>query len=313
MDVLILANAKAGRGRGRVAAQRVADGLRSSGYRVVVVPVGPGTENGSLADHILRSNTVVAAGGDGTVHHAAGAILSAARAGEAEPPPLYHLPWGNENLFAREFGMDRRVRTLAGALARRTIARVDVARIRPGSHAGGAGRLFVIMAGFGPDASVIHRLDAMRGRAVGHLAYLRPMLAELRSPTFPRVRVSIDGRPVVDGRQGMLVIANSRQYAVRLDPARRASVTDGLLDVVFMPCRSVARAIRWAYLCRFRAQFGERSLVYERGREIVVERCDGKPDLPCQIDGESVRVGEAGATNAFTVSVEPGVLPVLMP
>ncbi len=312
MDVLILANASSGRGRGRVGAQHVADRLRAGGYRVVVVPVGPGTDNGALADHILRSNAVVAAGGDGTVHHAAAAILAAARAAGSEPAPIYHLPWGNENLFAREFGMDRRTPTLLRALAERTVAKVDVAWIRSGGDNASPARLFLIMAGFGPDASVIHRLDAVRTRAVGHLAYVRPILAELWSPTFPRLRVSIDGRRVVDRAQGMLVVANSRQFATRLDPARRASLRDGVLDAVFMPCRSVARAIRWAYLCRFRAQFGERTLVYEHGREIVVERCDGNPGLACQIDGESVHPA-GGPANAFTVSVEPGVLPVLLP
>ncbi len=316
----MLANPRAGRGKGRIAAQHVADRLRAAGFRVNVVPVGPGVDGSVVAEQVARSNAVVAAGGDGTVHHAAAAILASARTGQGEPPPIYHLPWGNENLFAREFGMDRHAATLVRALRKREIRVVDVAWIRPGIRSGGSESsepvaerrptLFLIMAGFGPDASVIHRLDASRSRAVGHLAYVRPILAELRAPSFPRVRVVADGREIVDGCVGMLVVANCRQYASRLNPARGATMTDGLLDVVFMPCATVHRALGWAVRCRFGRQGRRPDLVAATGREVHVERCDGSGDLPCQVDGESLR---GGPSSRFAITVEPGVLPVLLP
>lgn len=273
-----------------------------------MIAVGPGTDNGALADHILRSNAVVAAGGDGTVHHAAAGILGAARERGVDPPPLYHLGWGNENLFAREFGMARRAGALAAALSERRIGRVDVGWIQGcgGVDRPAAPRLFLIMAGFGPDASVIHRLDAVRTRATGHLAYAGPFLAELRRPSFPAARVSVDGRTVVAGEPGMLVVANSRQFALRLDPARSANITDGVLDIVFMPCTTVAGALAWALRCRLGRQTRHPSLVTATGRRVVVESPDGR--LPCQIDGEAMR-----APGPFTITIEPGVLPVLLP
>jgi diacylglycerol kinase family enzyme len=126
------------------------------------------------------------------------------------------------------------------------------------------------------------------------------------------LRVSIDGRRVVDGVQGMLVVANCRQYALRMNPARHAAMTDGLLDVAFMPCRSVSGAAGWAVRCRLGRQASHRDFVSGRGREVHMECCGGGPGLPCQIDGESVRPASGPAT-AFTVSVDPGVLPVLLP
>lgn len=311
----MLANAKAGRGRGRVAAQHLADRLRAAGYRVVVLQVGPGTDGAAVAEQIALAQVVVAAGGDGTVLHAAACVLARRDGADGALPAIYHLPWGNENLFAREFAMDRHAATLLGALARRAIARVDVAWIGRAGHEGPSlaaeRRPFLIMAGFGPDASVIRRLDAARSRAVGHLAYVRPILAELRAPTFPRVRVTVDGRRVVDDEPGMLIVANCRQYASRLDPARGASVTDGLLDAVFMPCCTVRGALAWAVRCRVRRQSRRSNWVGARGRVVTVERCDSD-DLPCQVDGEALRAA-GGATRAFTISVEPGVLPVLTP
>src|SRR5678815_1398252 len=92
---------------------------------------------------------------------------------------------------------------------------------------------FVLMCSLGPDASVMRRLDEARRGPISHLSYIRPILAELRDPCLPRVTIEVDGKRVVDGQTGMVVIANSRQYAIRIDPAYKASMTDGLLDMVF--------------------------------------------------------------------------------
>jgi diacylglycerol kinase family enzyme len=242
------------------------------------------------------------AGGDGSVLRAAPAAIAAG-------VPVYHIPCGNENLFAREFRMDSSVQTLRRALDRRAVQKVDVGRVAGPEGDGGP---FLIMCSLGPDASVIHRLDRVRTRALGHLAYMGPVLQELMAPSFPRLRVRVDGREVVDGR-GILLVGNSRQYALRMDPAVRASMSDGLLDVVFLPCEGRAGALAWGLRCRLGRQSAHSKLVYVQGREIEIEPAEG--EAVYQVDGEAGCSHPAGTSiaGALRLTLSPACLPVLVP
>ncbi len=293
VDVLVIANARSGTGAGARAAARIREHLESSGkHRVQVVNVGEELERSAAA-----CGAIVIAGGDGSVHHNA---MLAVRAGK----PLYHFPCGNENLFAREFGMTRSLPRLVSALDGMRVKKVDLARVRGGGH-------FVLMASFGCDASVVHRLDAVRSKATGHWAYAGPVLKELRRPCFPRLKVEGDGKGIVDGEQGLLVVANSRQYALSIDPAHEASMTDGMLDVVFLPCRSAVSAVVRGLECRFRMK--GRGVVRARVKSVKITACDGA--VPYQVDGEApVRWGDGGMLKgSMEVGVDAGVLPVLLP
>jgi diacylglycerol kinase family enzyme len=138
------------------------------------------------------------------------------------------------------------------------------------------------MCGVGIDASIIRRLTALRTKAIGHLAYIEPVIREAVSPCFPHLTVDIDGKPFIDSRRGMLLVANSRQYALRIDPAADASMSDGLLDVVFFPCRTIGGAMRWMLLSRARA--AGRGALRHRAREITIRSTD---DAPYQLDGDA--------------------------
>lgn len=294
----MIANPKSGKGAGVRAAGLLGDVLElGQGCRTRVVRVDVGCEPAEMERMARDSEAIVVAGGDGSVHHAAPMAMRTNR-------PLYHFPCGNENLFAREFGTNRSVGRLRAALAGGRITRVDLGRVEGGGH-------FVLMASFGCDASVVHRLDAVRSRATGHMAYVRPVLAELRNPCFPRLSVDVDGKRVVDGRQGLLVVANCRQYALRINPARGALMDDGLLDVVFLPCRSVVSAVMRGVGCRFR--MNGRGVVRARAKSVRIAACDGA--VPYQVDGEApVRWGDGGMLKGtMEVGVDAGVLPVLLP
>lgn len=311
MHVALLANRHAGRGRGGRVADRVAAAVSSGGHTIELVPVGPGACSTGVAARIAAADVVAAAGGDGTVLHAARVILGLASAARAGQPALYHLPCGNENLFARDFGMTREPDALVRALAARVIRRVDVGAI---AADGATPNPFLIMASVGPDASVIHRLARSARRLSGHAAYVGPVVAELRSPAFPSVRVRMDGRRMLGepagGNRGILVVANSRRYALRLDPAVRASMEDGVLDAVFLPCESRLRALWWAVRCRLGRHLADSAARYERGVRVEVDSADGLP-LPVQVDGEAF--APAQEVRSLFITVSPAALPVLMP
>lgn len=275
--------------------------LAAAAHRVRLLPVGqpgPGAHDDALRDALRDADALVVVGGDGTIHSAADAIIDAGT-------PVYHFPVGTENLFAREFGMDRAPRTLLDALRARRVVRVDAARANA--------RRFLLMCGVGPDARVVHRVARARRRALGHAMYVLPVLAELLAPgPAARVSVTVDGERAVDRQPGALLVANSRQYGARLDPARRASPCDGLLDAVFLPAAGSLGVMRWAALSRLGWHLDRAGLVYRTGRRIRVE-CDD-PQRRCQIDGEASRLAEGtGGSGVLDIEVEPGVFPVLVP
>ena len=163
------------------------------------------------------------------------------------------------------------------------------------------------MCGLGFDADVIESLHHVRTGAISHLSYLRPIARELLRLRNVPLRVEIDGKTVVEEGTGQLVIANSRQYALRSDPALRASMTDGLADVVFLPCRSRLGLIAWALRTRTRTHLLGRRAVYERGKTVrVTSLGDG---ASVQIDGEYARTLREG--ESIEITTLPGALTVL--
>lgn len=279
MRIVLFSNSASGNGRATLEAERFDRALRGKRHRVTRLSTADPERNATLCAALNDSDVLVVLGGDGTVHSVAGYAM---RAGK----PMYHVPLGTENLFAREFRMDRRLETLERgleALERGRTMEVDVATCN--------GRTFLLMLSVGPDASVIHRLAKVRSGTISHMSYVGPILAEAARPALGAVSVEVDGRRVVDGQAGLLVVANSRQYALRIDPARDAAMNDGLLDVVFFRGGSRTDLLGWALSARLGRHMKSKNLVYERGAKIRVTSAG--VELPVQLDGEA-----AGSTSS---------------
>src|SRR6185295_12593670 len=154
-------------------------------------------------------------------------LIRAGTDGAIGQPGLYHLPLGTENLFARQFAMTPDPADLHRILELGRSRTVDVGLCN--------GRAFVLMCGIGPDAGVLARLNAAssengRRKPITHRSYIRPIIAELMSLRPPVLTLSVNGETAARETAGFLVVGNSRQYAMRFDPAINASMSDGLLD-----------------------------------------------------------------------------------
>lgn len=233
--------------------------------------VAPHLRPGGLRDRLKHADALIVAGGDGSVHHATPDAI-------ATGIPLYHLPFGTENLFAREFGMSDRVDDLLEALRRFIIRTIDAADCN--------GRTFVIMAGIGFDAAVVGRVSRHRRGGVTRAAYVRHAVEEVRQWRVPTVTICADGREIVRDQPGQLIVANLRSYAAGLNPATDADPTDGLLDVVFLPCRTRAGLAQRLIAVAAGTHADHASVVRARARTIRVDCRSGAPHL--QLDGESV-------------------------
>lgn len=293
-------NSSSGRGRALRTASRFQAALEGSGHEVHLNAVRSSSPSGRTP------NLLVLIGGDGTVKHALDDAV-------AMGVPVYHVPLGNENLFAREFGMNRDPRRLVDAIEAGRIEPIDVgvvegtpasAESTPGQPGSTRRERFAIMLSMGPDASVIHRMETGGRGAPGHLAYIAPIADELADTRLPAISVSVDGRALVKARTGLVVVANLRQYGFGVNPARHADGRDGLLDVVFVPATGAGMLLAAAAAGRLGLLESWPGIVLARGQVVELDAPGGF----VQVDGESLAM-----CGPMRLHVEPRALRVLCP
>lgn len=312
MRVLILCNPVAGGGRSMRMGESIAQHLRGTRIDAELLCTRLEPPDQWLDAALNGADALLIAGGDGAVRMAAGTACRTTT-------PIYHLACGTENLFAREFKMTCNADAVAGALRRMQTKRVDVGRVN--------GRRFVLMASVGFDAEVVHDLAASRGASISHWSYVRPIIRQLLRWRAAKLEVVVDGVRIDDGGPGFVVVGNSRQYGWRLNPAGRASMSDGLLDVAYFPARGFAGLARWAILSRAQRHLDRPGLRYGRGRVVSIRsderlryQVDGDPPHAvrewCDTDGCEFGSEDTDAQHEpwrLNIEVEPAALPVLLP
>ena len=306
--IMVLCNPISGAGRAMMIGQSISQCLSDAGHEVDICQTRLEPTEDWLDAALSGIDVLVVAGGDGAVRLAA---ASAARAGT----PIYQVPCGTENLFAREFGMTRSPHALCRAIERFATRRVDMGVAN--------GRIFLLMASVGFDADVVHDLASRRGSSISHFSYVTPIIAQLWRWRPPRLDISVDGERVVHGEPGFVVVANSRQYGWRINPAARAVMDDGMLDIAFFPGGSRRALIAWAIRCRWQRHLRNPRLIYRNGRSVSIAsstrqrfQLDGDPpdvSREFSVSETDVRAEMPQEPFKLEISIKPGCLSVLIP
>lgn len=222
-------------------------------------------------------DTVVAAGGDGTVNEVLNGI---ADANGFEQVRLAILPVGTVNVFARDVGIPLNISAAWKTILAGHETRIDLPELR---FEIGANRIerrcFIQMAGAGWDARAIELVNWNLKKRIGQFAY---MLAGFRAlhTTHPMIQV-VDGSTKHTGQ--FVIIGNGRYYAGSFSVFHQANFQDGLFDVCIFP------RINWFVLTRYLWGFVTRTPAHLR-REISfqtphLELTSTEP-VPVQVDGE---------------------------
>jgi YegS/Rv2252/BmrU family lipid kinase len=234
------------------------------------------------------ATVVLAAGGDGTVMSCANALVDTDVA-------LAVLPSGTGNLLARNLGLPMRADdavAVATADGRRVL---DVGVVD--------GQCFLIMAGMGFDAHMLHDAPAQLKARIGWPAYGLAALRHLC--TMPMtVDISLDhGAPFTRRARAILVGNVGRlQGGIRLLPA--AVPDDGMLDVAVLmpPRRRNWAALAWALLRQRRTP---PSLEVFRARHVDIRSDQVHPR---ELDGDLI-----APSDSMTVALRPGALVLCVP
>lgn len=178
-------------------------------------------------------DTVVAAGGDGTINE----VVNGLAGGRL---PLALMPMGTANVLAAEIGLALDPDEVAHAILNGSVKTI---------HLGVAnGRRFTLMAGVGMDAEVVATVDPVLKRKTGKFAYAVATALRWLEYRDRRFRIEIDGRM---HEAASAVIANGHYYAGRFVCADEARITEPLLHVCLFE-----KPGRWQALYYMLALFG---------------------------------------------------------
>ena len=242
--------------------------------------------------------TVGAAGGDGTVHEVANAILSAAKTDVA----LAVFPLGSANDYADAIGLRDNWWTRDDAVF--TSRRVDGGIIRSGART----RYFVNGVGLGFNCAVTleaRRMRWLRGVPLYTLALLRALWSRYRAPPM---QVLADEHCHDGSLLALSVGLGRREGNFVLNP--RALVDDGWFDYVH-----VGPLARWkliSYLPRMvtgRIPYGDPHIQAGRCRSL---RVMSETPLAVHADGEFFCLPEDQITS-MEIELLPSALRVAMP
>ena len=178
---LLLYNPRSGKQRAPHAVELALAELRAAGVEAVAEPTRAAGAAGEQARTAVAAgvDTVVACGGDGTVHD----ILQGMVGG---PGTLGVLPLGTGNALANDLGLARDVPAAARLLAGGSPRPIAVGEIQT---SGAPSRYFIVGSGVGCDAHMVYRLSVAFKRRFGMLAYYLESTRQWATHTFPEFRV----------------------------------------------------------------------------------------------------------------------------
>jgi YegS/Rv2252/BmrU family lipid kinase len=246
--VAILYNPRSGLGRSRRRAdvERAASVFRSHHLELEMEPTaGPRTAGGQARKFIVGGfDTIVACGGDGTIHD----VLQGVAGTDAA---LGVLPLGTANSLACDLGLTRDPEKAAHQLIAAEVKRIALGQIEYQRTADNREcRYFTVAAGVGADAALFYQLNAHFKQRWGMAAYVAESLRLWATQKFPPFRVEwLDAarnerRSEVVTQLLAVRIANFGGVLKRLAPG--ADLLHDDLRLVLFKTASRARYLRFA-------------------------------------------------------------------
>jgi len=302
----VILNPMARHGAGRRLRPQIEHALQRAGLTFEMVETeGPGHAT-ELAQAAARAGqrSIVAAGGDGTVHEVANGILAA----ESPDAALGLIPIGTGNDFVKMIpGTHTREHAVA-TLARGAVRAYDVGRARWQSVT----EYFMNAIGTGIDVEVVRGMRRMHGmRRVrfvpGGVLYIAALLRALVRYRPRSVRIDIDGERI-ERRIMLLAVANGTCIGgtFRICPDARAD--DGLLDVCLIGDVPILRNVRLIPRVIKGTHHGCTGVTSRRGRVVRLSSSVPGP-LHFQLDGELRETPDA--QQGVEIDLQPARLNVI--
>ncbi|OLT14392.1 hypothetical protein BJF78_02850 [Pseudonocardia sp. CNS-139] len=241
------------------------------------------------------ADVVLACGGDGTVRAVAEALAGTGVA-------MGLVPAGTGNLLARTVGTPDGVAAAARVALTGDDRKIDVGRVAVDD--GEDEHVFLVMAGTGFDAAIMQNTPEALKVRVGPMAYVISGLRAMRGRRT-RVTLTLDDGPPLRRRTRTVLVGNSGTLFGGLVLMPRATVDDGVLDVVSIAPNSLAGWVAVLGRVLTQRRRGSRRVEHWQARTVVI-RMD--VPQPSQLDGDPV-----GDVQELRIRVDPAALVIRVP
>jgi len=274
--------------------ERAHRALIQKGHNVTMCPTtGPFTATGIAREQIARgADLILVAGGDGTINEAAEGMIGSY-------VPLGILPCGTANVLAMELKLGHDPARAAKWIGDLKPRRISVGHLT--CDGGRVSRHFLMMAGIGLDAYIVHRVDAGIKARVGKLAYWVAGWS-LVGRRLAQFEVAISGGT---RRCSFLLLSRVRNYGGDFEIAKSVRLTDDTFEAVLFEGESATRYVKYFAGMAFNHLRGLRGVEVMRTERALMESKNGKVFV--QVDGE------LAGTLPAEVRVVPDALTLLVP
>jgi YegS/Rv2252/BmrU family lipid kinase len=219
-----------------------------------------------LAHQVIEAGyrTVVAIGGDGTVHEVVnGFPLNGSGGNQVR---LAVVPAGTGMDIARNLRIRRGILPAVQRLFDGRERSIDV-----GITTGDKPRRFVNFAETGIGAAVVLREEQIQRPMPGRLSFFLAALDAIRLQENVLATVKVDGNIAYHGLLVSVVAANGRYFGGGMKVAPRAEVDDGMLDILILGDFTRAQLVTQVWKIYPGIHVSHRKVAWLRGRTVDVE------------------------------------------
>lgn len=253
---------------------------------------GPNTA-ADIAQECIRRGTdlIVAAGGDGTINEVANGVVGS-------NVPMMILPGGTANVLAMETGIGGKVKKAVKRMGDLEARRIAVGKF---TGANGHSRYFLLMAGIGLDAQIVHTLSPAMKARMGKLAYWVGGFSSV-ARILPEFDVRVNGS---QWRASFALASRVRNYGGDLEIARSIRLDQPEFELIIFEGSLAVWYLKYFYGVLTNRLEGMKGVTVTRAKTIELNHAKG--ESLAQIDGEP-----AGPLPA-TLQIVPDALTLLVP
>lgn len=233
--------------------------LERAGVEVNTIATESPESAGIQAQEAVRQGfeTILACGGDGTVHESLQKLVGGTAA-------LGVIPMGTANALATDLGMPSSPVKAVKALLTAVPERISVGRVFYRDNEGkDRSRYFIVAAGIGPDALFLSRLDSGLKQRFGYALYVVEAFRVWATHSFPMFAASIlesgSSTPRVEEVSQLLAVRISNFGGLLNNLAPGAALVNSHLRAIAFKTRSRMHYLRFLLAVAFgRHKFSDR-------------------------------------------------------